>query len=156
MFQGSVRVGLMAALLTCAAGALGQSAVANSYDINLNNQVTVNSCSTGEPVALDGTVHIEASVNSDNAGINHFSLTAVANLIGIGQTTGSAYTASDSDDYSSDVDDPSTDLTVELKSDLKPQSSGSSLMLVQTLHIVVDTTGNISAQVVSSSTSCGS
>jgi hypothetical protein len=156
MFQGSVRVGLMAAFLICAAGALGQSAVANSYDIDLNNQVTVNSCSTGEPVALEGTVHIDASVNTDSAGINHFSLKAVGNLIGIGQTSGSAYTASDSDDYSSNVDDSSADLTVELKSDLKPQSSGSSLMLVQTLHIVVDTTGNISAQVVSSSTSCGS
>ena len=156
MFQGSIRAGFLVPLLLCAAGALGQSAVTKSYDINLNNQVTVNSCSTGEPVALDGNVHIDASVNTDSAGINHFALKATGNLTGSGQTTGSAYTAGDSDDYSSDVDDPSADLTVELKSDLKPQGSSSNLTLVQTLHIVVDTTGNISAQVVSNSTSCGS
>ncbi len=140
----------------CAAAALGQSAITNSYDINLNNQVAVNSCSTGEPVALDGTVHIEASINTDSAGVNHFALVAAGNLMGSGQTTGTVYTASDSDNYNSDVDDPSADLTVELKSDLKPQGSTSTLMLVQMLHIVVDATGNISAQVVSNSTSCGS
>ena len=156
MLQGSIRAVFLVPLLLCAAGALGQSAVTNSYDINLNNQVTVNSCSSGEPVALDGTVHIDASVNTDSAGMNHFALTAIGNLMGSGQTTGSAYTAGDSDDYSSDVDDPSADLTVELKSDLKPLGSSSSLTLVQTLHIVVDATGNISAQVVSNSTSCGS
>ena len=116
----------------------------------------VYSCSTGEPVALDGTVHIEASINTDSSGVNHFALVAAGNLMGSGQTTGTVYTASDSDNYNPDVDDPSADLTVELKSDLKPQGSTSTLMLVQMLHIVVDATGNISAQVVSNSTSCGS
>ena len=88
MFQGSIRAGFLVPLLLCAAGALGQSAVTNSYDINLNNQVAVNSCSTGEPVALDGTVHIEASINTDSSGVNHFALVAAGNLMGSGQTTG--------------------------------------------------------------------
>jgi hypothetical protein len=156
MFQGTIRAGIFSALFMCTAGALAQSAVTNSYDINLNNAVTVNNCSGGEPVALDGSIHIDASVNTDSSGINHFAIKATANLAGSGQTTGSAYLASDSDDYSSDVDDPSTDLTVELKSDLKPQGSASGLTLMQNLHIVVDTTGNISAQVVGNATSCGS
>jgi hypothetical protein len=156
MFQGSIRGGFLAALLLCAAGAFGQSAVSNSYDINLNNQITTNSCSSGEPVALDGTVHIDASVNTDSSGVNHFKLNATANLAGSGQTTGTAYLASDSDDYSSDNDDARADITVELKSDLKSQGATPGLTLVQSLHIIVDTAGNISAQVVSNSTSCGS
>jgi hypothetical protein len=118
--------------------------------------VTVNSCSTGEPVALDGTVHIDLSASTDSAGASHFTIAAADNLAGSGQTTGTAYTASDSDTYISNNDEPSADLTVELKSDLKSQGSTPSLTLVQSLHIVVDTTGNISAQVVSNSTSCGS
>jgi hypothetical protein len=156
MFQGSTRAGVLIVLLLCAAGAVAQSPVTNSYDINLNNQVTVNSCSAGEPVALDGTVHIDLSVSTDSAGVNHFSVTATGNLTGSGQTTGATYTAGDSDDYSSNTSDASADMTVELKSDLKPQGSNSGLTLVQSLHILVDATGNISAQMVSSSTSCGS
>ena len=156
MLQDSTRAGVLIVLLLCAAGAVAQSPVTNSYDINLNNQVTVNSCSAGEPVALNGTVHIDLSVSTDSAGMNHFAVKATANLVGIGQTTGTAYTATDSDDYSSNIADPSADLTVELKSDLKPQGPLPGLTLVQSLHIVVDNIGNISAQVVSNSTTCGS
>jgi hypothetical protein len=155
MFQGSIRVGIMAALLICAAGALGQSAVTNSYDINLNNQVTVNTCSGGEPVALDGSVHVSYSVTTDGAGNNIFLISAANNLSGSGQTSGAAYLASDSDNYSSSTDDASADVTVELKTYLKPQDGTSPLSLVQSLHVVVDTTGNISAQVIGNSTSCG-
>lgn len=156
MFQGSIPAAIFAAFLTCAVGALAQSAVSNSYDINLNNAVTVNNCSAGEPVALDGAVHIDVSVSEDGPGANHFSVKAAATLVGSGQTTGSVYVADDSDDYSSNTNDGSADLTVELKSDLKPHGVGSALTLVQSLHIVVDASGNISAQVVSNSTSCGS
>jgi hypothetical protein len=156
MFQGSIRAGVLIVFLLCAAGAVAQSPVTNSYDINLNNQVTVNSCSAGEPVALDGTVHIQASVATDSSGVNHFAITAANNLTGSGQTTATAYTASDSDDYSSDNNDSSADLLVELKSDLKPQGAVPGLTLVQTLHIVADTTGNLSVQVVGNMTSCGS
>jgi hypothetical protein len=156
MFQGSIRAGVLTALLLCAAGAVAQSPVTNSYDINLNNQVTVNSCSAGEPVALDGNIHLDALVSTDSTGISHFAIKATGNLLGIGQTTGTAYTATDSDDYSSNTDDPSADLTVELKSDLKSQGASPGLTLVQSLHIVVDTGGNVSAQVVGNSTSCGS
>ena len=156
MFQGSIRAGMLPALLLCAAGAVAQSPVTSSYDINLNNAVTVNGCATGEPVALDGTVHIDLSASTGGAGGSHFTITAADNLTGSGQTTGTAYTAGDSDTYISNSDEPSADLTVELKSDLKSQGSTPGLTLVQSLHIVVDTTGNISAQVVGNSTSCGS
>jgi hypothetical protein len=107
-------------------------------------------------VALNGAVHIQSSVTTDSTGVSYFRITAANNLTGIGQTTGTSYAAADSDDYSSNTSDPSADMTVELKSDLKSQGANTSLTLVQSLHIVVDTTGNISAQVVSNSTSCGS
>lgn len=154
--NGSIRAGMLAALLMCAVASLGQSAVSNSYDINLNNAVTVNSCSSGEPVALDGTVHLDASITTDAAGVNHFSVSAAGNLMGGGQTTGTTYTANDSDTYASNNDDTSADLTVELKYDLNSQGAAPSLTLIQSLHIVVNTTGNITAQVVGNSTSCGS
>lgn len=156
MKNGSIRAGIMAALVLCAAAVLGQSAVSNSYDANLSNAVTVNNCSTGEPVALNGDVQVSYSVTTDSAGNNSFSISAANNLTGSGQTTGAAYLASDSDTYSSSTTDPAADLTVELKSALTSQNGGSGLNLVQSLHIVADTSGNISVQVVANTTSCGS
>jgi len=147
---------MLAALLLSAAGALGQSAVTNSYDINLNNAVTVNSCSAGEPVALDGTVHIQSSVTTDSTGVSSFTATAADQLTGVGQNTATFYAASDSDDYSSNTSDATVDMIVELRSQLKSQGTAPSLMLVQLLHITADSTGNLNAQVVSNSTSCGS
>jgi hypothetical protein len=46
-------------------------------------------------------------------------------------------------------------VTVELKSDLMPQGAAVGMTLVQSLHIVVDTAGNISGNVVANTTSCG-
>src|SRR5438876_5020561 len=133
MFQGSIRAGLLMALLVCAAAALGQSRmpVTNSYDALISNQVTVNSCSIGEPVALDGVLHVSYSVTTDSSGINQFAVTAANSITGVGQKTGAAYAADDSSDYNTNTDDPSADMTVELKSDLKPQGAGMGLTLVQ-------------------------
>ena len=155
MLQDSSRAGVLIVLLLCAVGAIAQSPVTNSYDINLSNAVTVNNCAAGEPVALSGTVHVSYSLSTDNNGVNNFAISAANNLAGSGQTTGMQYSASDSDNYSSNTSDASADLTVELKSDLKPQGPLPGLTLVQSLHIVVDNIGNISAQVVGNSTSCG-
>jgi hypothetical protein len=156
MFWGSSRAGILAALLLCAAAALGQSGVTNSYDINVNGDIAVNSCSAGEPVALSGVVHLSYSVSTDSSGVNHFTINADSSLTGAGQNTGLAYAASESAEYDSNNDDATADLTVELKSDLKPQAAGLGLTLAQSLHIVVDTSGNISASVVSNNTNCGS
>ena len=157
MFHSFKRVAILVGILLGAALALAQSTpVTNSYDLVVTNQTTVNSCSVGEPVALNGMVHVSYSVSADNSGVNHFAITAANNLTGAGQKTGTPYLASDSDDYSSNNNDSSADLTVELKSDLKSQGATPGLTLVQSLHIVVDTTGNISAQVVSNTTGCGS
>lgn len=158
MFHGSIRAGVWIVLLMSAAGAMAQSGalVTNSYDVLIANQMTVNSCSIGEPVALDGVLHVSYSVTTDSSGVNQFLVTAANNVTGLGQKTSASYSANDSSDYNSITNDPSADLTVELKSDLKPQGAGIGLTLVQSLHIVVDTTGNISAQVLGNASNCGS
>lgn len=153
----AVLVTMLSALLLCAAGTMAQStSVTNTFDLSVTDQTTVNQCSVGEPVALNGVVHFSYSVSTDSSGVNHFTINAASDLGGVGQNTGTTYVASDSDDYSSNGTDPSVDMTVELKSNLKSQGSAPGLTLVQSLHITVDTTGNISAQVVSNSTGCGS
>ena len=139
-------------LLLFSAAAFAQAT--NSYDVNLSGVGAVNQCSIGEPVALSGTVHVSYSVTNNN-GINQFAMSAANDLTGIGQKTGAAYFAADSDDYTSTSEDPSADMTVELKSDLKPQAGAAAMTLVQDLHIVVDTMGNIRAEVVSNTTTCG-
>jgi hypothetical protein len=155
MFQGSIRGGILPVFLLCAAAALAQSGAANSYDINIINQVAVNSCSAGEPVSLSGVVDLSYTVTTDSNNVNHFAINAANEVNGAGQNSGTPYVASDNAEYDSNNDDATADVTVELKSDLKPQGAAVGMTLVQSLHIVVDTAGNISGNVVANTTSCG-
>ena len=127
MFQGSIRVGILPAFLLCAAAALAQSGAANSYDINVINQVAVNGCSAGEPVSLSGVVHLSYTVSTDSNNVNHFAIYAANEVNGAGQNTGLPYVASDNAEYDSNNDDGTADLTVELKSDLKPQGAAAGM-----------------------------
>jgi hypothetical protein len=162
MFQRSkdmavlLTVGVLALLLATPA-AFGQSAPpVYTYTMLVQNQTTTNNCSAGEPVSLNGTVQFSYQVSTDpNTGKNQFSVTASNNLTGIGQTTAGNYTASDSADYVLSSSQQSTEATVQLKADLVSQGSAPSMTLVQSLDIVVDTSGNISAQVTDNSTQCG-
>ena len=161
MFQRSkglaVLVNVLAMQVFTLAG-FAQSAppVVYSYTANVQNQTTTNNCSAGEPVNLSGTVQLSYQVSTDpTSGANQFSITASNNLTGVGQSTAGNYTASDSADYILNSTQPSTEGTVQLKADLVSQGSAPSMTLVQTLDIVVDTSGNISAQVTDNSTQCG-
>jgi hypothetical protein len=64
--------------------------------------------------------------------------------------------AGDSSDYNVNSGQASSEATVELKSDLVSQGSAPNMTLVQTLHVTLDNTGNISAEVVDNLTQCGS
>ena len=152
MFHSKRFALLVAVVALSATGAVAQT---NSYDIPLQNQVTVNNCSAGEPVALNGHVQIWYSFTTDSAGVNHFSITAANNLSGNGKNTGAFYTAADSNECGAASRDSSADLTVELTSELRSQAAAVSLELVQTLHIIVDTSGNITAAVTGNTTGCG-
>jgi hypothetical protein len=163
MFQGSkgVAVRLMISLLAFSVNntvLFGQSAtspVIYTYTAPVANQTTVNNCSVGEPVALNGTVQISYQFTTDSNGVNHFTVTASNNLNGLGQTTGTSYVASDSSDYNVNSSQASAEATVELKSDLVSQGSAPSMTLVQALHITLDNAGNISAEVADNVTQCG-
>jgi hypothetical protein len=155
--QGCRNVGIWLVILltvvACAGMAVGQ---VPSNTATLQNQVTTNSCSAGEPVALNGTISYQVAVGTDpDTGANTFTITASSNLSGVGQTTGTNYAASDSSDYIVNSNQPSTEAVVEFKSDLTSQGSAPSMTLVQTLDVTVDTSGNISAQVTGNATQCG-
>jgi len=148
---------LTVALLTAAPVVFGQSAPLNAVDVPVANQVTVNQCSAGEPVALNGTVHVEYSVGTDANGNNLFYVTASNNLSGVGQSTTAQYAAADSEDYVLSSSQSSTSGTVQLKADLAPQAGGGTDMtVIQQLQISVDTVGDLNVQVVNNTTSCGS
>lgn len=137
--------------------AFAQSAPINSVDVPIANQVAVNQCSAGEPVVLNGTLHVEYSISTDTNGNNLFTVTASNNLAGVGQSSAAQYAAGDSQDYVLSSSQSSTGGTVELKADLVPQgSSGTAMTIVQELQLTVDDTGNLSVQVVSNTTTCGS
>jgi hypothetical protein len=148
-----ILLGVLLTVVVCAGFVVGQ---APTYTATLQNQVTTNSCSAGEPVVLSGTISYQVAASTDPAsGANTFTIMASNNLSGVGQSTGTNYAASDSSDYIVSSSQPSTEAVVEFKSDLTSQGSAPSLTLVQTLDIVVDTSGNISAQVMGNTTQCG-
>ena len=140
--------------------AFGQSAappVAYTYSTYVQNQVTVNNCSAGEPVALSGTVTVQYSVGADSNGNNLFYVTGANDLTGVGQSTGTQYAAADSEDYILSSSQSSTVGTVQLKAELAPQGGGGiNMTVIQQLQISVDTVGDLSVQVVGNTTSCGS
>src|SRR5579864_813416 len=146
-------------LITAAAvvPGLAQSAPLNTVSVPIANTVTVNQCSAGEPVALNGTVNVEYSVGSDANGNNMFYVTASNSLTGVGQSTTAQYAAADSEDYVLSSSQSSTSGTVQLKADLAPEAGGGTDMtVIQQLQISVDTVGDLNVQVVSNTTSCGS
>ncbi len=154
MFHSSKLVAVLGTLLLAAAASAQNQPTTYIYDAYVDNQTTVNTCSAGENVNLNGTIRFSYQVTTDSTGI-HFVIKAASNLTGVGQTTGVNYTAVESNEYDSDTMDSSKDMTVELKSDLTPQGATPSMTLVQDLHITADTNGSITAEVVSNDTSCG-
>ena len=153
-------ISLAVLLLALAAGApavFAQSAPSFASDLYLDSQVTTNTCSAGEAVTLSGNVHVQYSVSVDSTtGKNLFAITASNNLTGVGQSTGTVYLAGDSSDYNVSSSQSSTEATVEFKTDLVSQGAAPSMTLVQTLHLLLDTGGNITIDIPQNATQCGS
>src|SRR5438445_9212952 len=116
---------LFLAFAMCTAVAFGQAAppATYSHDAYLDNQVTVNNCSAGEPVALNGTMHYSYQFTTDSSGVNHFAITAANNLSGVGQTTSTNYVANDSDEYGVNSGQPSADVPGERRPQLTARGS---------------------------------
>lgn len=147
-------LGLVVALLSAliAPAALGQSTY--STDVNVNQTVST-TCSSGEPVALNGNLHFTYSFTTDaTTGTNTYQITLVSNLSGVGQATQTSYAGNASFAYSYPTTASPAQITAQLQYPLNSQGSAPSLMLNQTVNITVDTSGNISASLGSASTSC--
>jgi len=146
----SFAVALLAALI--APAAFGQSTY--STDVSVN-QTASTTCSSGEAVALSGNLHFGYSFTTDaTTGINTYQITLASNLSGVGQVTQTSYAGNASFAYSYPSTDSPAQITAQLQYSLNSQGSAPSLMLTQTVNITVDTSGNISASVASSSTQC--
>ncbi len=143
-------VALLAALM--APAAVGQS----TYSTNVSvNQTASTTCSSGEAVALSGNLHFTYSFTTDAAtGINTYQITLASNVSGVGQATQTSYAGNASFAYGYPTTASPAQITAQLAYRLDSQGSAPSLTLNQTVNITVDTSGNISASVASSSTSC--
>jgi hypothetical protein len=97
MFHSSKLVAVLGTVLLLAAAASAQNQPTTYiYDAYLDSQATVNTCSAGENVNLNGTIRFTYYVTPDSSGVNHFVIKAASNLTGVGQTTGANYTAAES------------------------------------------------------------
>ncbi len=155
MFHSSKCVAVLGTLLLAAAASAQNQPTTYIYDAYVDNQATVNTCSAGENVNLNGTIRFTYHVSPDSSGVNQFVINAASNLTGVGQSTGSNYTAAETNEYDANTSDSAKEMTVELSSDFSSQGATASMTLVQALHITVDTSGSIAAQVISNNTSCG-
>ena len=153
--QGCFRI-LCFSLALAAVMALGTSAALAQSTLDVNvDQTTATTCSSGEPIVLNGNLHFGYSFTTDpTTGINTYRVTIASNISGIGQATQTNYAGSASYGYDFPSTDSPAQITLQLATRLSSQGSAPSLMLSQTLNITVDTSGNIDASVASSSTQC--
>jgi hypothetical protein len=142
---------LLALATLAVAPAVAQSAV----DVSVN-QTAPSTCSSGEAVALSGILHFAYSFTTDSTtGINTYHVAIASNLSGLGQATQTDYVGENASfGYDFPTLDSPAQITLQLGSRLFSQGSAPSLTLSQTANIMVDTSGNISAAVGNSSTTC--
>lgn len=146
-----VALSVLSALSTPAA--LAQSAI----DVSVN-QMATSSCAAGEAVNLSGDLHLAYSFTTDpTTGINNYQVAILSNLSGVGQATQTSYAGENASyGYNFPTADSPAQITLQLGSRLSSQGSAPTLLLTQAVNITVDTGGNISASVPSSSTNCPS
>jgi len=153
--QSCLRLLTFSLALAVAAALSPPAALAQSTLDVAVNQPASTTCSSGEPVALNGNLHFTYSFTTDPVTlINTYQIIVASGVSGVGQSTQTNYSGGASFGYSLSTADSPAQFTAQLKYDLNSQGSASSLMLNQTVNITVDTSGNISASVASSSTTC--
>ena len=143
-------------LMAFALTAFGQNQPAVYSMDSYVGQVSTNQCSSaGEPVALSGKMHAEMTFTTDSSGVNQFSIVVSNDLNGIGQNTGLAYRAQDSNAYIINTSDAGGDITVEFRSGLTPVRGGAPMTLIQMLNLIVNSSGTVVIEVTDNSTQCG-
>jgi hypothetical protein len=154
--QGCFRILTLSLALAVAAALSAPAARAQSTLDVAVNQTASTTCSSGEAVGLNGNLHFVYSFTTDPAtGINTYQVAILSNLSGVGQATQTNYAGENASfGYSFPTTASPAQITLQLGSRLFSQGSAPNLMLNQTVNITVDTGGNISASVASSSTTC--
>jgi len=159
-FRASILViGLAGWIVIATTGAQGQ---ARNPTLDLAfSRTAPTTCSVGEPVTLNGRMQFEASVStvtdtttSPPTVVYTYQTSIASDLSGVGQTTGTSYTASTAYSGGSQSTTSPASFTVMLRYGLDSQGSAQSLMLNQNLQVTVDDTGRIGATLLSSSTGC--
>ena len=118
------------------------------------NQTASTMCSSGEPVALTGNLHIQYSVTSVPLAGTRYEISMASSFSGTGQTTQTVYSGSGSYGYGFTTTDSPAQVTLQLSTPLGSKGDAPSLRLSQSVSITVDTSGSINASVISSSTDC--
>lgn len=131
------------------------AAQSHAIDVAVD-QTPMNVCSSGEAVALTGNLQIQYSVAPDPSGGNHFDFSMGSSYSGVGGISQGNYMGGGWYGYAFTTTDSPVQFTLELATPLKASGSATSLTLNQAVNITVDTDGNISASVPSSSTTCAS
>lgn len=150
----SVVFGLAVSMMLCAPAALAQSGYTYSTSVG---QTVSTACSSGEAVALSGTLQFQYSVTQDpDSGNYRFQIAIMSSLSGVGQTTQTNYAENDTYGYGVTSASSPIQVTLQLQPTLVSQSSAPNLVLPQTVNITADTSGNITVSVANGSTSCGS
>jgi hypothetical protein len=151
-------IGLAAWVGLCTPPALAQTT--GAYDLSVS-QMASTTCSSGEPVALGGSLHFDVAVStttdttaSPPTVIYSYQTSIASALSGVGQITNTNYTAGTGYSGGSQSATSAASFTVALRYGLDSHGSAPSMMLNQTLQVNVDNAGGINASVVSSSTDC--
>ena len=131
--------------------ALAQSGYGTDVAVNGTASTT---CSSGEPVALTGNLHIQYSVTSVPLAGTRYEISMASSFSGTGQTTQTVYSGSGSYGYGFTTADSPAQVTLQLSTPLGSKGDAPSLRLSQSVSITVDTSGSINASVISSSTDC--
>ena len=153
-----LEVAILACFVLAGSEALAQGS--GAYDLAIN-QTAGTACPAGEPVALAGNLHLGLSVttftdtSTDPPTLYYvYQVTISSDLSGTGQNTGGAYSASTAYSGGSQSTSSPAQFTVALRYGLDSHGDAPSLMLNQNVNITADNTGNITATLANSSTTC--
>jgi hypothetical protein len=130
------------------------SVVKYTLDSKVTNQTIVNECN-GENVIMNGIMHFEYFFLTDaDADFIIYHISSTSHLTGVGQTTGARYVANDSTSTTDRTRDLASNQTMTLKSRLVAQGPTPDMLIRQLLHVVVNRSGNIKADVVKNTVTC--
>ena len=149
----------LCAILTCTPVAIAGnpdpiSVVKYTQDTPVTDQSIVNECN-GENVLMNGTMHFEYFFATDSDGdFTRYNISSRTQLTGIGQTSGTRYVANDTVQQKDTTRGEASNTRMTMKSRLVAQGPTPDMLLRQVLHVVVNRSGVIKADVEKNNVTC--